>query len=173
MYKRLFILIEGPDDGRFFQLIIKPLFEIKYSNVVIWEHASKSPQKTKNLINSINAMPSDYIFVTDMNSAPCITRRKEAKLSKLNNLNKDRIIVVIKEIESWYLAGLDDLHCKKYKIPSYKFTDGITKERFDSLIPRKFGGSRIEFLQEILKYFQVKTAKQKNKSFNYFLEKHV
>lgn len=177
MYKRLFILIEGSDDGNFFYRIIKPIFEQKYDDVYLWPHAKKTPKSTRSFIDNINAMSSNsllahYIFVTDFNDAPCITFRKQAKQDKLKNIDKGKIIVVIKEIEGWYLAGLDEACSKKCRIPPCNTTNHITKEQFNSMIPKKFESSRIVFLQEILKYFQVETAKQKNKSFRYFLEKH-
>lgn len=177
MYRRLFILVEGQDDGRFFRRIIKPIFGGKYDFVNLWESAQKSPKSTRRFVDSINAMSSDYlvadyIFATDINDAPCITHRKQAKQDKINNIDKDKIIVVIKEIESWYLAGLDDMCSKKCRIPLCNTTDHITKKQFNNLIPKKFQSSRIDFLQEILKYFQVEIAKQKNKSFRYFLDKH-
>lgn len=170
MYKRLFILIEGPDDGNFFHRIIKPIFEQTYDHVQLWEHADKSPKSTRSFISNISAMSADYIFITDINDAPCITFRKQAKQSKLKNLDQDKIIVVIKEIESWYLAGLDDACSKKCGIRPCNTTDTIIKEQFNNMTPRKFNSSRVDFLQEILKYFQVETAKQKNESFRYFLE---
>ncbi|OGW18585.1 MAG: hypothetical protein A3G93_11920 [Nitrospinae bacterium RIFCSPLOWO2_12_FULL_45_22] len=43
---------------------------------------------------------------------------------------------------------------------------------FNRLIPNKFD-SRIDFMLEILKYFSMGIAKQKNKSFSYFLERHI
>ncbi len=175
MYSRLFIFIEGPDDGNFFHRIIKPIFKDRYDYVEIWEYAQKSPKKTRNFINNVNAMSSDtiaadYIYVTDFNDAPCFTYRKEAKRSKLTNLDKDKIIVARKEIEGWYLAGLDETCSKKCGIIHCQSTDDITKEQFDNLIPRKFESSRIDFCQEILKYFNLEIAKQKNESFRYFLE---
>lgn len=175
MYRRLFILIEGPDDGRFFDRIIKPVFQTKYNHVDLWEHAEKSPKSTRQFIDSINSMScgnfvADYIFVTDINAAPCITYRKQAKQDKFNNIDKDKIIVVIKEIESWYLAGLDDVCSRKCGIHHCRTTDTITKEQFNDLIPKRFGASRIDFCQEILKYFNLAIAKQKNESFRYFLE---
>ncbi len=172
MYRRLFILIEGSDDGRFFDRIVRPIFEGKYDGVNIVEYAQTTPRVTRTFINSINARGCDYIFVTDINNAPCITLRKEKKREKFSNLDENKIIVVIKEIDSWYLAGLDNICCRKFRIPPHKNTDGVTKEQFNSEIPRKFEESRIDFLQEILKYFQVEIAKQKNKSFKDFLEKH-
>lgn len=171
-YERLFIWVEGPDDLRFFNRIIKPAFEGKYDLVEVRAYASLKKEKVGNYIRSIKAMDATYFFVTDMNQAPCITTRKEEIEDTFRNVDKDKIIVVIKEIESWYLAGLDAPCCKKCRIPSRKNTDNVTKEQFDSEMPRKFEKSRIDFLQEVLKHFQVQTAKQKNESFRYFLEKH-
>jgi hypothetical protein len=79
--------------------------------------------------------------------------------------------VVIKEIESWYLAGLDDRSSKRLGTRYLNTTDNVTKEQFNDLIPKKFD-SRIDFMQEILKCFHTETGKQKNTSFRYFLEKY-
>ena len=175
MYRTLTIFIEGSDDGRFFGRIIKPIFEGKYDHVGIWEYAQKFPRKTRSYINNINAMSSgnivaDYIYVTDFNDAPCFTYRKQAKQSKLPNLDKEKIIVARKEIEGWYLAGLDETCSKKCGIIHCQSTDTITKEQFNNLIPKKFESSRIDFCQEIIKYFNLEIAKRKNESFRYFLE---
>jgi hypothetical protein len=129
-------------------------------------------EKIDNFLKSIKAMGADYIYVTDINNSPCVTARKKEIQSRLRNIDEDRIVVVIKEIESWYLAGLGSVETKKFKIRSFSGTDSITKERFDSLIPRTVD-SRIDFLLETLKSFSIETAKQKNKSFRYFIEKYV
>lgn len=78
---------------------------------------------------------------------------------------------MIKEIESWYLAGLDAQACKEFNIHNVPETDSITKEQFDALIPEKFI-SRIDFMLEILKVFSIESAKQKNMSFKYFIMKY-
>ena len=168
-YKRLFIWVEGPDDKRFFDELIKPIFEKKYNLVEVREYAELKREKIDNFLRSIKAMNADYFYVTDINQAPCITAKKEKVRGKFKNLDEDRIIVVIKEIESWYLAGLDDANSRKFRISSFRKTDGITKEQFNVLIPKNFD-SRIDFMFEILKCFSTEIAKQKNKSFRYFLE---
>lgn len=170
-YRRLFFLIEGDDDERFCQRIIKPMLEGKYYSVMLWKYAQEKNKRVDNFLRSIRAMNSDYIYSTDINRAPCVTAKKQGTQDKFEKMDKNRIIVVIKEIESWYLAGLDDRHSRKFGIPSFVTTDNITKEQFDGLIPKKFD-SRIDFMLEILKYFSIEIAKQKNKSFSYFIEKH-
>jgi hypothetical protein len=79
-------------------------------------------------------------------------------------------MVVIKEIESWYIAGLRDIESKKFGIQTFSTTDSLTKENFSNLIPKRYD-SRLDFMIEILKNFSAETAKQKNKSFRYCIEK--
>ena len=170
-YKRLFVWVEGENDIRFFDKIIKPKLQKKYNLVEVRSYAVLKKKKIRNFLKSIKAMNAEYIYARDINDAPCVTSRKKKIQSKLRNIDESRIIVVIKEIESWYLAGLSDEDTQKLKIRSYKTTDGITKEQFHDLIPKKFD-SRIDFTLEILKCFSVEIAKQKNRSFRYFVGKY-
>lgn len=168
---RLFILVEGEDDERFFYKILKPELEKKYSSVEVRCYAKLKREKIDNFLKSIKAMGSDYIYVTDINNFPCVTAKKQDIRNKLKNIENDKIIVIIKEIESWYLAGLNDMICKKFKIPTFDNTNNITKEQFNKLIPENFN-SRIDFMLEILKFFSIDVAIQRNKSFKYFIKKY-
>ncbi len=149
--------------------MVKPLLDRKYNAIKIWKYAQKKPKKTNNFLKSIKAMKADYIYVADINSEPCVTAKKQR--IKHRNIDKDSIIVVIKEIESWYLAGLDNTNSNQFGIGTLSTTDDITKEQFNDLIPEAFD-SRIDFMQEILSSFNPETAKKKNKSFKYFIGKH-
>lgn len=171
-YKRLFIWVEGQDDARFFKEKIKPIFERKYNSVSVRQYVMLKREKFDNFLQSIKEMNDDYIYVRDINGEPCVTAKKQEIQGRLN-IDNNRIMVVIKEIESWYLAGLDEESSKKLGTRSFTNTDNITKAKFDRLIPRKVFDSRIDFLLEILKYFSIETAKQKNTSFRYFFEKHA
>lgn len=170
-FRKLFIFIEGDDDERFFRRIIKPVYEEKYASVMLWKYAKMKKDKVINFLKSVKSMNADYIFTTDINLAPCISGRKQEMQNKFNGLDEDRIVVVIKEIESWYLAGLSDNFLRQFKISFYSGTDNITKEQFYNYIPRKFD-SRISFMVEILDHFSIEIATQKNRSFKYFLEKY-
>ncbi len=169
----LYIFVEGNDDERFFREILLPRFQKNYVSIKIIRYAQK-PKKfeyIKNFIKSIQSMKADYIYVTDINSSPCVTDKKNKISEKLNNIESNKILVVIKEIESWYLAGLDRNSTKKLGIKKvYPTTDTLTKEQFNSLIPKKFD-SRIDFMMEILQNFSLETAQQKNKSLKYCVEK--
>ena len=170
-YKLLFIWVEGDDDERLFNKTLAPKFQEKYNAVKIIKYATMKKEKVDSFIESIKAMGADYIYSTDINDSPCVTAKKGKILNRYKNIESDKIIIVVKEIESWYLAGLDSKACKQLKISNFASTDNITKEKFNALIPKKFT-SRIDFMSEILKNFSIDMAKQKNNSFRYFVEKY-
>lgn len=170
-YNNLLILIEGDDDKRFFQKLIIAQFKGKYKSPHLIKYSEKSKDYIKKLINSYKQTNSEIILIGDINSEPCITGKKNKIQRNCDNVvDENNIIVVVKEIESWYLAGLNDTACKKLKVVCFPNTDNLTKADFKSLIPKSF--DRIDFMIEILKYFSIETAKQKNKSFKYFIKKY-
>ena len=175
--KSLYILVEGNDDIQFFDRIIKPRIKGNYDSIILWDYAQKKKKniKIKNFIRSIESMDADYIYVSDINNSPCVSEKKNNIKGKFRNIDDNRIVIVVKEIESWYLAGLSDENAKKFKIrPSnIKDTNIISKEQFNVLIPENYRDSRINFMIEILKYFCIETGKQRNKSFKYFVDKYI
>jgi len=171
-YKRLFILVEGDDDERLFQIILKQKLEVKYDEVKIWKYRQEKYKRVHDFIKAIKAMPNaEYIYVADIDKSPCVTNKKQEIKNKFKGIDLNRIIVVVKEIEGWYLAGLDDESCKKLKIRFGGDANDVTKEQFNDLIPKNFV-SRIDFMSEVLKLFSIEMAKQKNKSIRYFLERY-
>ncbi|KYK33412.1 MAG: hypothetical protein HXS48_25745 [Theionarchaea archaeon] len=132
----LFILVEGNDDERFFKRIINPVFQEKYSSVRLWKYSKKKLEKTKRFIKSIKSMNADYIYTADINEAPCITFKKEDVIQK-SGIEEDKIIIVVKEVEGWYLAGLSAENSKRLGISEIKDTNKTTKEDFNRLIPKK------------------------------------
>lgn len=169
--KQLFVFVEGNDDERFFNKILLPELKKKYDYVKVIKYTTMKRDKIDNFIKSIKAMGAEYIYLTDINNSPCITAKKEEIQNKYKNIDKERIIIVVQEIESWYLAGLDDRASKQLKVKNFHATNDVTKEKFDALVPQRFT-SRIDFMSEILKNFSIEIAKYKNKSFKYFVEKY-
>lgn len=166
----LFVFVEGNDDERFFNSIIRPILQRKYSQIRFWKYAKKKFEKRKRFIKSIQSMKADYMYVTDINEAPCITVKKEDIMQKIG-IGKDKIVVVVREIEGWYLAGLHAEDSKRLGIEEINDTNDITKEDFNKLIPKKIK-SRLVFMKKILRIYDTKIAKEKNKSFKYFLDNH-
>jgi hypothetical protein len=171
MYKRLFIFVEGPDDDRFFNKIVKGLFKDRYNEIEILEYSRKTGEYINNFLKNIGKMGAEYICQSDLDEVPCATERKEKLKERFSGFEENRIIVVKIEIESWYLALLDDDACRKLRIkPSeIRNTDHINKENFNSLIPKRFD-SRVDFMVEILNCASIETAMQRNTSFKYFID---
>lgn len=170
-YKILYVWVEGVDDKRFFEKVLIPKFRVQYEDIRIIEYAKMRKEKIDNYIKSIESIGADYIFLADIDNFPCVTRRKEKIKSEYKNILGNKIIIVVKEIESWYLAGLNDRVCRQMRIKNCTQTDSITKEAFNNLIPKKFT-SRLNFMLEVLTRFSIDAAKQKNKSFKYFMGKY-
>jgi hypothetical protein len=170
-YKLAYVLIEGPDDERFLDRVINPILRTEYDFVKPYMYAGKPKRTIKNFLKSIKAMNAAYFFLADINRSPCVTAKKEDITRRYKKtIDSDNIMIVVKEIEGWYLAGLGDGSCQEVGLEPFTNTDEITKEKFNQLIPNKFG-SRIDFMLEVLDRFDVETGKRKNKSFNYFMTK--
>ena len=167
----LFVLVEGDDDERFFDKIAKPLLEKRYSVVKFYKYAQRSPKDTTKMIKSAKSM-GDYMYVRDLNNSPCISLKKERIKEELSQRIEDKkIVIVVREIESWYLAGMNEQAFKYLGIRKAVKNTEITKERFDQLIPK--GMVRKEFMYRILEKFEIEMARIQNSSFRYFLNKWI
>jgi hypothetical protein len=170
--RRLFIFVEGSDDVRFFETIVKPRFEHIFDSVELITFACTKSVKVDRFIRGINAMHHSYIIVTDIDMETSVHAKKNIILSRFNEADYLNIMVIIQEIESWYLAGIDDAGAKALGIHAPARTDFVTKEHFIRLIPR-FYPSKIAFMIQILKHFSLSIAVEKNKSFRFFIEHYV
>ena len=171
-FRRLFIWVEGDDDVRFFEHIIKPMFTESYDWVEIRAYRQMSNDKFSRYLTSIRSMDADYLYVRDLDCWPCITAKKEQTLRDFPKLEADKVAVVVQEIESWYLAGLSSPDCKRMRVRSLRDCNSVTKEDFRRHIPPHYD-SRIDFMSDILACFSVTVAKRKNKSFGYFLRRYI
>ena len=176
MYKRLTIFLEGSHEIILFENKIKPLFENEYHDVHLFEYGGdqyigncKEISEYIHVIEKMNASEENsdyhYIFLTDGDQYPSVKQRIE-KIMKHITLNEDKIHVVVTEIESWYLGGLDDISNKKYGLKNFQNTDSITKNAFEMMIPKKYKRSSTAFRKIIANDFSIDTAKNKNKSIN-------
>ena len=179
-YKRLFIWVEGLDDEQFVRKILIPQLQEKYNEIRIIEYATKKLEWRKNFLKNIGKMKADYIFLADLNSSPCITARKNKIREEIKGIDENKIIIVEKEIESWYLAGLSEESFKQLGIGGFyqKFpkTNNLTKEDFDGKILQASNFSlSIDFMGEIIKYFQLEIVEidKRNDSLEYFIQKYL
>jgi hypothetical protein len=171
MRKRLFIMVEGEDDVRFFGRVIKPLLAPRYDSVDIVPYACIKREKVNKFLKSVTLMKNDYIFVADIDFEYSVRDKKQILYYRFSNIDGGSIVVVIREIESWYYAGITGDTARELGIADLPSTDDLTKEDFNARIPKKFD-SRIDFMFEILKSFSFETAARKNQSFHYFVSRY-
>lgn len=178
-YKRLLILVEGDTDREFLTRVFKPLINHKYNLIQYKEYSQKKYREIKDYIKTFKSidkktgMAADYIYIRDINNKPCVTEIKKEIKKKVKNIDPEKIVIVIKEIESWYLAGIPEDKIDEFNIQRLrnKNVNDLTKEDFKQLYKDSKFKSDIDFLAEVLKNFDIETAKQKSKSFRYFIEK--
>jgi hypothetical protein len=99
-----------------------------------------------------------------------MTLKKDKIKTKIPAVEVEKIIIVEPEIESWYLAGLDSMAAVDLGIRSLEASASIEKEKFDSLIPKKYN-SRIDFMAEVIKKFSSEIAVKNSSSFQYFFKR--
>lgn len=172
-FRRLFIWVEGDDDQRIFEMLKTNLFVGRYDEINIIQYARRNETWVNRFLDSITSMEeAAYLFVCDIDDVRCITTKKAQIKKKFQRLDEDRILVVVKEIESWYVAGVAAEECAKLGLKYVPYTNSTTKEEFNQLIPKRFP-SRIDFMIELLKCFSIEVAKPRNNSFGYFIQKHT
>jgi hypothetical protein len=170
MFNELHIWVEGDNDRRFFENIIAPMFKNSFNKVDIIQYRQMKKQYVNAIIKKIKGK-NEYIFTKDMDFPACMTLKKDSIIKSYSNIDINKIVIVIMDIEAWYLAGLDRENCDKLKVKYFVTTDGMTKTEFDHIKPKEFT-SDIDFRMEIMKRYDLDVAKLKNKSFKYFLDKY-
>lgn len=154
------MFVEGPDDERFFA----SYFDGTYTRFV--KYAIMDKKKVNQFVAAVSHICyADYIFIADSDGMS-IEKRKETVVQKYMSISIDKVFVSQREIESWYLAGLNQERSNKYKVRYFDRTDDICKEKFESMVPRGF--TPTSFMIEILHCFAINEAISRNLSFSQF-----
>lgn len=155
----MYLFVEGPDDERFFSKV----FGERWSNLTFVRYAKLPSNKINNFIKSISCTPSsDYIFIGDADGK-AIEQKTQELVTKYKYLEETKVAIVQYEIESWYYAGVNELLRKKIGMKRYIFyTDQLTKEEFDSMLPKKM--DRKYVLTLVLSSYDLEIAVERNHS---------
>jgi hypothetical protein len=169
---RLWVLIEGEQDERFFKKILHKQFRKKYKYVHYWPYAEEKPELFEGMISSCIDENIDYIITGDCDSDDPNTHVDKLYERSNKIVNKSNIFIIIKEIESWYLSGLseDKIKLMEFK-ESFDNTNDLTKQDFENMKPKKYK-SFYYYITTILSYFDHNIAINKNNSFKQFIEKY-
>lgn len=177
-FKQLYIFVEGTDDERFVEKVIKPYLLKHYAYIKIIPYATLTKIKIEKQIRTCKQQSSsDYIFICDLdtigNQSLCVTLKKQKVQNDYGKyIELEKIAVVKEEIESWYLAGITPENMVKFKIKAFEETESINKEDFEKMIPKNFI-SKTEFMVEILKTYSIDKATDYNASLSYFKRKFI
>jgi len=170
MSRGLYIFVEGDDDKRFFSYLRDKILNSKYEYIEIPTYAGEKKSRIKSYISSIESMNSKYIFVADKDNFANIEQKKE-KIAEIYKIASSNIEIVVVEIESWYIAGLNDEELKKRKIKlKNNTTEYITKEIFDKFVKDDI---RTSYMMDIIDSYDIEIAKTRNESFKNFYHKYL
>ncbi len=165
---RLNVLVEGPDDVRFFERVLVERLKNRYDAVRLVPYACLRRTAVDRLLRGFAHLGEAYLIVADIDNEPSVRAKKRVILNRFEEARPGAIAVVIMEIESWYLAGADDGflgQCGLLPLPS---TDYVTKEGFNALIPRPYL-SRVGFMLDLLDGYSLERGAERNRSLAFFL----
>jgi hypothetical protein len=172
--KKIWFFVEGNDDE---SLISRFLRKIQFSfDYEIIKYRELEKGKVNKYLKSIEEKNDDYLFLADFENGPCIGEKKIQLINSYSELKKEKIIIVKKEIESWYLALISENFAKEISIDPNILIDTsfCTKKKFEDIMRKTNYKSETVFKQDILINFNVSDidlARQRNSSLDYFIKK--
>jgi hypothetical protein len=174
-YRQLFLFVEGDDDERFLKTVAVPLLERVYDHVRFVKFSAQKRSKIAAYLQSVKVIPSaDYLLIRDLDRAPCVSAAKAEVQRVWPQLGWERVQIVKAEIESWYCAGIapKDPDFGTLSIATCASTEGVTKEAYNAALGQQ-GTSRLPLLIAMLERFDLETARRRNDSLRYFVERFL
>jgi len=89
-------------------------------------------------------------------------------MKKFPSVEISKIVLVRRQIEGWYLSGLDSSDQSDLGISLPDRTENIGKEEFKQKLQSSEYTSMVRFYNELADRFSISAAKRQNKSFAYF-----
>jgi hypothetical protein len=169
---RLNVLVEGADDIRFFERVLVPVLAERHGAVRLVPYACLRRTAVDRLIRSFARLGEPYVIVADIDAEPSVRAKKRVVLCRFEEADASAIAVVIMEIESWYLAGADDGFLTGNGVALPPSTEGITKEVFNALVPRRYL-SRVAFMTDLLDGYSLERGAGRNRSLAFFLRRYA
>lgn len=166
----LYLFVEGDDDERLISHIISKIYP-ECINLRTVKYSQLTDVKVDSFLQSIISMPnSDYLFFCDQDESLCITKKKLEIKKRYPHVEDRKIIVVKKEIESWYFAGFSNKPNQRRSLRIPQSTQELSKEKFNTLVKPIFQ-SPLEAKLAILEVFDIDQASLHNNSLAYFIHR--
>jgi hypothetical protein len=171
MRPKLYLLIEGRLDSKFFSHALYHFLSSKFRRVSYYTYSKQPKRDTEGFIKT-GLSSGRVIFVHDFDNAPCYTQLKANLPTEWASLREGDILIVRKEIESWLLAGITNKLASKLGITANTLiTDNIGKEDLAHYRPSDM--LMTEFEDLLVRHFDIDNAKNRNQSFKYFIERFI
>lgn len=168
------VLLEGPDDERFFRSVLRPELGKTYDKIRTYLYAKRTKKEVEEYVKTLRGAKQDYVVLADFDArSTCYGGRKLSLRKRIRRADPDKIAIANTEIESWYLAGMGRHECESLQIPYHPNTEPISKEEFEQMRSRAGPMPRAEFMSEILGMFDTGLARRQNASFGYVWDRFV
>jgi hypothetical protein len=170
----LTIFVEGSDDARFVNRIIRPLITSRHDRIDVVEYAQLPHPIVRAHIRAAKRSGDKLLFLRDLDRHPCVTSRMGSLLRKLGDLAPALVYIVVTEIEGWYLAGVSPSRRRDLGFSlTNESTDTLTWTDFDKIRPRATFISETALKVEVLKDYDVGRARRNNRSFRRFFRHEI
>ncbi len=170
-----FVFVEGKDDKKLFERVLLPFLKKRITKEVQYKVIKYAEMSSKDLAKYIKSCRNRYIFVADKDNCKCISeRKKKVKEKKYRYVDIDRVVVVVKKIESWYLAGIDtnSEFWRDKKVKLCKNIDEVDKKVFESRCENsKYKCCKEWFKDDIRKHYSLSVAIRRSRSLEYCIKK--
>lgn len=168
--RRLVLFVEGDDDLRFLERVIKPLLTERYELVRIQRTSQLVPKEICKILLTLKASGWDYLFISDKDEHPCKTKKRQNVVGKWTAVQIDKVVIVDSEIESWYVAGADSMVALEIGFTLPRKTESFTKENLSRCTNKRYP-TATDIKLKLLENYSVLTAKERSASFAYLLSK--
>src|SRR5664280_1730503 len=105
---RLYIFVEGDDDKRLFDQVMKRKLELEFRPVHIIKYAEMANRKVNEFLAAAYESQSRVIFAADIDKSTNPAGCRSRCCSSYSQLHGGDVVCIVREIEGWYLAGLDE-----------------------------------------------------------------
>ncbi len=164
-------LVEGPDDKRFVEAVLKPQIAGKPDIV---KYSQKSTSDVNSLVRAFAGACREHYYVTDLdrgepergNCQDCDDREAHEQ-DRYDILDPFDVLVAVDAIEGWLLAGVSDAVATEGEVPVPRTTDHVGKDEFDDVFERATFSRKELFVEKILNDYDYDLARERNDSFDY------
>lgn len=161
-----YLWVEGDDDERFVKSIFVP-YLTKFEHTQVVRYASMKDKKISDFLKSVDKMNAASFFFADRDSAATIDDRVSGLRRRYSIPDTCQVIIVCREIEGWYLAGIDNLgDRRRWDGDAGVDVNAVTKATFNSGQPRRFR-VRTEWMIELLRSHEPSSASMRSPSYQF------